>query len=565
MQNTFLQSIISLYLIIVLCIAESITASAKESEAIIKEDINSLNRGLKYILNEQKESAVEEIKSEIINNNWDYNATVSSIGESDPFKDVDYISLLSAYMTVKNHSSEKGQSDFTYLSHLPLVQCDTEELEKEEFIPTKISTYSNVYGTNKYIREGTRYVTEKTVLDRYELHDDGFFYKEGTETIIPETKNIRYGSVTFSVMTADDIFSYYGLDQNLYADEFKQRINRLSLTTNNLGIYQAMFANFPQMQIHDLNIKGYSSLPATRQIVAEVANSLTGNVPYLWGGKANKPGYDTSWWLYDENNNQKGLDCSGYVQWVYWTAGFPESMYQQMLSTTSIINSDFKEINQEELQVGDIGIKIGPEVNHAGIYIGEIDGKKQWIHCAANQGTVVISEFDFYKYYSPLAEYEMNDKKPDNNDTISLDNHSVIVYATNTESHVYSDEDVYMLSQLIVHEAGGEGFNGWVAVAEVVKNRINSPLFPNTLKEVVYEKGQFSYVEEIADIEPPQEIINVAQAVLEGQLCIFNKPTCLHFKNPMITDGIKATEPVDWGNLRYYTNVGNHAFYLNEN
>ena len=57
-----------------------------------------------------------------------------------------------------------------------------------------------------------------------------------------------------------------------------------------------------------------------------------------------------------------------------------------------------------------------------------------------------------------------------------------------------SDADVTLLAQLVYAEARGESFEGQVAVAKVVFNRMLSSSFPNTLREIVYQKNQFSPV-----------------------------------------------------------------------
>ena len=49
-----------------------------------------------------------------------------------------------------------------------------------------------------------------------------------------------------------------------------------------------------------------------------------------------------------------------------------------------------------------------------------------------------------------------------------------------------------LLARIIWLEARGECFDGQQAVAEVVFNRMLSSSFPDTLTEVIYQKGQFS-------------------------------------------------------------------------
>lgn len=54
--------------------------------------------------------------------------------------------------------------------------------------------------------------------------------------------------------------------------------------------------------------------------------------------------------------------------------------------------------------------------------------------------------------------------------------------------------DVDMLAAIIECEAGSEGYESKLAVGAVVVNRVQSPLFPNTISEVLYQGGQFTPV-----------------------------------------------------------------------
>ncbi|RKI28887.1 cell wall hydrolase [bacterium 1xD8-6] len=58
----------------------------------------------------------------------------------------------------------------------------------------------------------------------------------------------------------------------------------------------------------------------------------------------------------------------------------------------------------------------------------------------------------------------------------------------------YSKSDLRLMASIINCEAGAEGFQGKLAVGIVVMNRVASKNFPNTVKKVIYEKGQFSPV-----------------------------------------------------------------------
>ena len=54
--------------------------------------------------------------------------------------------------------------------------------------------------------------------------------------------------------------------------------------------------------------------------------------------------------------------------------------------------------------------------------------------------------------------------------------------------------DEVLLAALIQCEAGGDIYEGQVAVGAVVMNRVKSPAYPNTIKDVIFASGQFTPV-----------------------------------------------------------------------
>lgn len=54
-----------------------------------------------------------------------------------------------------------------------------------------------------------------------------------------------------------------------------------------------------------------------------------------------------------------------------------------------------------------------------------------------------------------------------------------------------SVDDQTLLAALIYCEAGGEPYEGQVAVGAVVVNRVKSGAFPGTVRDVIYQSGQF--------------------------------------------------------------------------
>ncbi|MBR0062999.1 MAG: cell wall hydrolase [Oscillospiraceae bacterium] len=75
-----------------------------------------------------------------------------------------------------------------------------------------------------------------------------------------------------------------------------------------------------------------------------------------------------------------------------------------------------------------------------------------------------------------------------------------------------TERDEYLLDCLVFHESRGEPFEGQVAVAEVVFNRVLSPYFPDTVEEVIFQKygnvWQFSPAPYLYTATPNEENCN---------------------------------------------------------
>lgn len=82
-------------------------------------------------------------------------------------------------------------------------------------------------------------------------------------------------------------------------------------------------------------------------------------------------------------------------------------------------------------------------------------------------------------------------------------------------------DDLYLLAKLICAEAGSDWLSDEfrLCVGEVVLNRVASPEFPNTIYDVVYQKGQYSSssTASFATLVPTQNCVDVALRLLQGE------------------------------------------------
>ncbi|HHU77887.1 MAG: cell wall hydrolase [Caldicoprobacterales bacterium] len=111
------------------------------------------------------------------------------------------------------------------------------------------------------------------------------------------------------------------------------------------------------------------------------------------------------------------------------------------------------------------------------------------------------------------------------------------------------------MAKAVHGEARGEEYIGKVAVAAVILNRVKSPLFPNTIKEVIYQPGAFTCVEDgQINLKPSPDAYRAVSDAILG-----NDPTngCLFYMNPVTATSRWMRKRISAENTR---TIGNHVF-----
>lgn len=122
-----------------------------------------------------------------------------------------------------------------------------------------------------------------------------------------------------------------------------------------------------------------------------------------------------------------------------------------------------------------------------------------------------------------------------------------------------SSKERDLLARLVNAEAEGESFEGKVAVASVVMNRVKSGIFANTITSVVYGKdgGYYQFT-----------------PVLDGRINNPASPSAYSAVDKVLTGGSNVPSKVMWflnpstsssswitDNKTFYKKIGNHHFY----
>lgn len=144
-----------------------------------------------------------------------------------------------------------------------------------------------------------------------------------------------------------------------------------------------------------------------------------------------------------------------------------------------------------------------------------------------------------------------------NSQASSTPNSSLNSSNNSTTTSTYDADAIYWLSRIIEAEAGGEPFNGKVAVGEVILNRVKSEEFPNTIWSVIFDTKFGIQFEPVANgtiyNTPSSESIKAAKTALNGSNYVGD---CLYFLNPTIASSNWIVK-----NREFYTTIANHDFY----
>ena len=149
-----------------------------------------------------------------------------------------------------------------------------------------------------------------------------------------------------------------------------------------------------------------ANLSEERKNVIHFALTTVGKVPYYYGGKAGKQGLTGNGFGKTiaerdyKGRNRKGLDCSGFAQWVYWTGA--ENPLDFASSTQELIAKGRK-IKRSELEPGDLVIQPGGESHVVLFLTWTKEGKMLAIHENATAGNVSVDEvYANYPYYRSI-------------------------------------------------------------------------------------------------------------------------------------------------------------------
>ena len=199
--------------------------------------------------------------------------------------------------------------------------------------------------------------------------------------------------ITITGKTAAEMVTEYGFtaQQMTAVDELLAQRDMLEKLIGNLSAISADATDIIRNLPADLS-------PERREVI-KTACSLVGKVNYFWGGKSLVMGWDSRWGTVQKvtadgststgTYRPYGLDCSGFVDWVFYNATEGSYIIGHGGGAASQ-HSYCTAISWEDALPGDLVFY--PDDTHVGIVAGwDEDGNILIVHCASGYNNVVIT------------------------------------------------------------------------------------------------------------------------------------------------------------------------------
>ena len=313
--------------------------------------------------NESREAGVVPLSAAVAQVNYDFNERLEALQTADDYDSIsvtgqpaDWIEVLAVFAVKVAGSNDADAAD--------VATMDADRIARLKAVFWDMTTIAHRIEVIQHPGSGD---------------DDGW------------TERNLY--ITITAKTAEEMKTVYHFNRNQIAalDELlEQRALLLELLEDVYSVSRdtaALLRDLPE------------DLSPEREAVVRTACSLVGKVNYFWGGKSLVLGWDSRWGELRQvtaagssttgTYRPYGMDCSGFVDWVFYNATGGQYVIGHGGGATMQHNY-CTDISWSAAQPGDLVFY--PDNSHVGIVGGwDANGELLIIHCASGYNNVVIT------------------------------------------------------------------------------------------------------------------------------------------------------------------------------
>ncbi len=260
--------------------------------------------------------------------------------------------------------------------------------------------------------------------------------------------------------------------------------------------------------------------------------------------------------MYEQNDKSvlnALFEMGGFADFLNFNENFEQlTAYDQMMFDEYVANREYIEseelrLNQEKVALDGLKMEAEAEKSKVSGLIGQTTNS-----IANYEEQIEDVEAQIRAYEAQIKEKEKDIKalKKKIEEEKALAAAAANAAWRDISEVTFAEGDRYLLANLIYCEAGGEPYEGQVAVGAVVINRLLSSKFPNTITGVIYQKNQFSpvksgrYALALSQNRATEKCYRAADEAMSG---ITNVGNCLFFRTPI--EGLTGIR------------IGGHIFY----
>lgn len=240
----------------------------------------------------------------------------------------------------------------------------------------------------------------------------------------------------------------------------------------------------------------------------------------------------------------KILNMSTYVESIL---GYDDKMLEEMIANREYIESEEARLEKEKIELSILKINAEADKSRVAELIEEVSSSMAEYEDQIDEAEAAAKE---YEAAMKKLEENLEYLKKKLAEEKALAEAAANAAWRDISEITWAENDRYLLANLIYCEAGGEPYEGQVAVGAVVVNRMLSSKFPDTLVGVIYQKRQFAPVAsgrlELA-LSINKATPSCYQAADEAMSGKTNVGNCLFFRTPI--PGLTGI------------NIGGHVFY----
>ncbi len=238
------------------------------------------------------------------------------------------------------------------------------------------------------------------------------------------------------------------------------------------------------------------------------------------------------------------LNLSIYTERI---AEADDEMLDQIIENREFIESEELRLQQEMEELDYLKMQAEAEKSRVSGLISQTSNR---MADYADQISDAEAEAREYEANLKKLEEDLEALKKKLQQEIAMSQRAANATWRNISDVTFADGDLYLLANLIYCEAGGEPYEGKLAVGAVVINRMLSSVYPDTVLGVIYQKKQFSPVGSgrlalaLADNKATADCYKAAEEAMSGMSNVGN---CVYFRTPI--PGLNGIS------------IGGHIFY----